>query len=84
MKKLEQLVGKDKVSIQQCQRLAEDLGHDKMTFDLVGPKGRIRCKWLDAYFGMFQQVGKDEGKFMMASELEFMDGIHCENLAVSD
>lgn len=78
---LEAIVGLKKLTINQCQELAKDVGYDKATFDLVGPKGRKPCKWLDAYMGMFQIDG-DKG-FVMVHQLQFVSDLWCENLRVS-
>ena len=52
-----------------CQRKAErDGSFDTATFTLSGPNGSFKCKWLDAYFGLFQVEGK-EG-FLMAGDCE--------------
>jgi len=68
------------ININQCQELAKRIGFDCTEFDLVGPTGRIKCKWLDSYLGIFE-VGKEYG-FMMASQIQFADDIHCENIRV--
>ena len=52
-----------------CQRKAQkDGAFDSATFVLNGPTGSLKCRWLDAYFGMFTVEGH-EG-FMMASDCE--------------
>jgi hypothetical protein len=78
MSGLEAIVGLEKLTIQQCQRLAEKAGFDSATFDLCGPKGKLKAKWLDAYMGMFQVEGSDG--FMMTRQLEFNPDVWCENL----
>jgi len=75
---LERLVGLDKLSILQCQQLAKDVSFDSATFDLCGPKGRMPCKWLDAYMGLFQIDGS-EG-FVMVSQIQYLPDVWCENL----
>ena len=75
---VEALVGLEKLSIQQCQSMAQDVGFDSATFDLCGPKGRLKAKWLDAYFGMFQIEGNEN--FVMAKQFEFAPDVWCENL----
>ncbi len=73
---------KDKFSLLECEQLAKDLdAHDSMTFDLVGPKGRVSAKWLDAYFGFFMIDGQ-EG-FNSVSQFQYATDIHCENLQPS-
>lgn len=52
-----------------CQRKAKrDGAFNTATFTLIGPGGSFKCKWLDAYFGMFEIEGQ-EG-FVMASDCE--------------
>lgn len=52
-----------------CQRKAQrDGAFDSATFTLNGSSGSLKCKWLDAYFGMFQIEGQDG--FVMVSALE--------------
>lgn len=63
----------------ECQKLAQDIGYDSATFDLVGPIGSTHCKWLDAYFGFFQIVGKESEGFLSVNDL-LNAKVHCENL----
>ena len=69
------------MSILQCQKLAEDMGYDSATFDLVGPRGTLKCQWLDAYFGMFRIEGRGDG-FFMVSDFQYVPDLRCENLKV--
>ena len=70
---------KDKFTIRECEALAKHLdAFDKMTFDLVGPTGRLSARWLDAYMGLFQIDGLDG--FSMVSQFQYTPDIHCENL----
>ena len=66
------------ITLTACERRAQDdNASDKATFDLVGPLGRLHCRWLDAYFGMFVEVGSDKGVFMVR---DFdLPGIFVEN-----
>ena len=67
-----------KMTLTACERQAkDDNASDKATFDLVGPLGRMHCKWLDAYFGMFVEVGNDKGAFMVR-DFDIPD-LHVEN-----
>lgn len=75
---IEQLVGLEKMNILQCQELAKDVGFDSATFDLCGPSGCLKAKWLDAYFGFFQIEGQ-EG-FMTVQSFQFNPDIYCVNL----
>ena len=74
---LEAIVGLERMTINQCERLAKDLGTNA-TFDLCGPKGKIKAKWLDAYMGLFQIEGS-EG-FVMTRQFEMRPDVWCENL----
>jgi len=78
---IEQLVGLEKMSIQQCESLAKKFDYDGATFDLCGPKGKLKCKWLDAYMGIFQI--EDSKGFNMTSQFEFNPNMWCENLMPS-
>lgn len=75
---LEAIVGLEKMTINQCQELAKDMDFDGATFDLCGPKGKLPCKWLDAYMGLFVINGA-EG-FNMVSQFQFRPDVWCENL----
>ncbi|WP_217589788.1 hypothetical protein [Burkholderia sp. GbtcB21] len=69
----------DQMTLERCERLAkDDDAYNCATFDLVGPGGTFKCRWIDAYFGMFQ-MGDDNKHFVMASELYDIPGIHVEN-----
>lgn len=63
------------MDIYACARLAQKDGYDKATFDLVGPNGRLKCRWVDAYFGMFIPEGQDG--FLMENQVP--EGFYCEN-----
>ena len=66
-----------KMTLTACERRAkDDRAYDTATFDLVGPIGRLHCRWLDAYFGAFVEVGK-EG-FYIVSDFDLPE-IHVEN-----
>jgi len=77
---LEILTGNEKLSILQCEAMAKEIGFDKTTFDLVGPTGRLKCKWLDAYMGMFHIIG--ERTFMVTKQIQYISDIHCENISI--
>lgn len=73
------LFSKNKFSIAECENLAKDLdAFNKMEFDLVGPTGRVRCRWDDAYYGIFSIVGKSGA--LMTSQFKYVGDVHCENL----
>jgi hypothetical protein len=65
------------MNILQCQKKAQTLQFCGATFDLVGPGGRIKCRWLDAYMGLF--IGEGEKGFWHADDFDAPD-IRCENL----
>lgn len=76
---LEKIMGLEKMSILQGQELAKDIGFNSATFNLCGPKGKIPCKWLDAYFGMFC-TEDDPDHFMMVKEFKFNPDVWCTDL----
>lgn len=57
------------MNLYQAQRHAEDNGHDSEEFTAFFPTGPRRCKWLDAYFGMFTIEGFDDG-FVMVRQID--------------
>lgn len=71
----------EKMTIEQCQKLAQENGYNCATFDLFGPAGRIKCKWLDAYFGMFLCPHDSKG-FTRISQLSGLP-VYCENFNAS-
>jgi hypothetical protein len=77
---VEQLLGLPKMTIQQCQLVAKRLGFDTTTFDLCGPKGKLKAKWLDAHLGMFQT--EDSKGFMMVNQWALAPDVWCENVMV--
>lgn len=79
---LERLLGKDSVSILQCQDLAKNAGFDSMPFELHGPKGMKKAKWLDAYMGLFEIEGL-EG-FVHIKDFKYIADITCKNLGVEE
>jgi hypothetical protein len=81
---LENLVGLDKLSILQCQELAKDVGYDSATFDLVGPNGVLKAKWLDAYFGLFEIQGEGSDGFLTVQQFQYIPDIYCINLMPKD
>lgn len=65
------------LSLYDCQRIAEDNGYDSLKFKIHINSKIIECKWLDAYFGMFQIIGK-EGFFTVNDMLQLYPEIKCE------
>ena len=66
-----------KMSINDCARKAEDIGFESATFDLCGPNGKVKAKWLDSYMGLFQIQGTSG--YNTVRQFENFD-IWCENL----
>lgn len=69
------------VTINQAQRIAKDMVQagtepKNLHFDLVGPTGRITCKWLDPFIGLFQRLGS--GGFLRVAEFEMLPDVHVE------
>jgi hypothetical protein len=69
-----------KISLIECREMAKEIGFDSCHFDLVGPKGKIKAKWLDAYLGLLQ-IDKQKG-FIMSNQLRFFNDLWCENIHV--
>jgi len=57
------------MNLYQCQKWAEKNGFDKAEFYADFPIGRKKCRWLDAYFGMFEIPGLTDG-FMMVKDVD--------------
>lgn len=72
------LMAKSEVHLLVCEALAKALNAgNRMTFDLVGPNGRFRCRWIDAHYGIFERIG---GGALHVKAFQFVSDIHCENL----
>jgi hypothetical protein len=71
---------KAKMSILECEAVAKDLEQPNMSFDLVGPKGRFQCRWMDPHYGIFERVG-EPGTYH-TKQFQYAADIHCENLGV--
>ena len=72
------ITAKSQFHILECEALAKALGaYNKMTFDLVGPKGSFQCRWVDAHYGIFERL---DGGSMHVKGFQFVPDIHCENL----
>ena len=59
------------MNLYQCQKWAETNGFDSCEFYADFPIGKKKCRWLDAYFGMFQIPEIDDG-FMMVKDIDKM------------
>lgn len=71
----------EKITILQCEELAQECAFDGSTFDLCGPTGRRKAKWLDAYMGLFEIEGING--FLMAKDFSFAPDVWCENFTVN-
>ena len=58
------------MNLYQCQKHAESNGFDSLEFIAHFPAGAKKCKWLDAYFGMFEVEGMDG--FVMTKDIDKM------------
>lgn len=67
------LLARRRFHILECEALAKELGNG--SFDLVGPTGRFRCRWVDPHYGIFEKLDDPHGK-----AFQFIADIHCENL----
>jgi hypothetical protein len=77
------LMHKTTMSIIECQHLAKDMElSTKMTFELVGPKGRKSCKWLDAYCGLFEMEGFTDSFHIR--QFQYAWDVHVENVAAEE
>ncbi len=41
------------MNLYQCEERAKEIGYDKAQFVAMFPAGPMRCRWLDAYMGLF-------------------------------
>ena len=68
----------NEMNIYQCQKYAEKNGFDSVEFTAHFPVGPTHCKWLDAYFGLFKIVGRDDG-FLSTNEIDdIFPDLKCE------
>lgn len=86
---LSQLLGDNnaKMNLHQCARVAKDLVRDgtqanTITFEIVGPKGRVPCRWIDPHLGFFKMADSD--KFTRVVDVEMYHSLHIENVAVDE
>lgn len=75
---IEKALGFENMNILQCQALAKKIGFDSTAFDLVGPKGRMKAKWIDAYLGLFKVEGQNG--FIMVNDVQLIPDLYCENI----
>lgn len=75
------LAGRSKFHILEVEALAKELGvANKMTFDLVGPRGSMPCRWTDAHYGIFERTDRPDAAAFHTRQFQFVGDIHCENL----
>jgi hypothetical protein len=75
------LAGKSQFHILECEALAKELGvGNRMTFDIVGPKGRMPCRWTDAHYGIFERTDQPDDAAFHTKQFQFVADVHCENL----
>lgn len=58
------------MNIYQCQKWAKDNGFNTAEFYADFLLGQMKCKWLDAYFGMFMIPEISNKEFMMVSQID--------------
>jgi hypothetical protein len=75
------MVQKDKFHILEVEALCKALGK-KIAFDLAGPKGNFRCRFMDPFYGIFEKV--DGRQSFHVKQFVFISDVHCENLEVED
>jgi len=58
------------MTLVECQKKAKE-GDDKFEFRLVTISGTLLCRWLDAWYGMFEIIekGKESNGFIMTTQL---------------
>jgi hypothetical protein len=70
-----------KASINDCERLAQDTdSFDTATFEIVGPSGRVKARWRDAYMGILEIEG--QSGFCMSRDFDRPD-FWCENFSAA-
>jgi hypothetical protein len=85
---VEKMAGLKPFTMAECRLMAKEILHNTWDhgdgklaeFELVGPLGRKKCKWLDPGLGFFEIEGMN-GCFM-DRDFELMPHIHCENIKV--
>lgn len=67
-----------------CQREAKKIGFDTAVFEIEAPSGVLKCKWIDAYFGLFKidKPGMDKGFITVQQMVEMLPELTCRNLHV--
>ena len=68
------------MNLYQCEKYAQKNGFDSVEFIAIFPAGPKKCRWLDAYFGMFQIDGLGDGFVMTRNIDEMFPDLVCEPL----
>jgi hypothetical protein len=58
------------MNLHQCQAWAETNGFDSAEFYADFPAGKMKCKWLDAYYGMFSIPNVIDDGFLMVKDID--------------
>ena len=66
------------MNLYQCQKYAEKNGFDSVEFYADFPVGKKKCKWLDAYFGMFIVEGLGDGFLSVRDIDEMFPRLECQ------
>lgn len=66
------------MDLYECERRAKEEGFETATFDLNTPGGVKKCRWLDAYFGLFEIVGL-KGCLSTAAVMREYPYVTCSN-----
>lgn len=74
------LFAMDKFSVHQCEIIAKEFDGDSVEFDLVGPTGRVPCRWLDPHMGVFLAHPGEPNQTMMTTRACAFAEAHCENI----
>ena len=69
-----------RMSILQCQIVAKQARPMDTTFVLVGPTGRLRCRWLDPFLGFITVEGHDG--CITCTRLAMAHDLHVENVEI--
>jgi hypothetical protein len=73
----------ERMTIDECQAKAKASGaFDRAEFDFVGPGGRTKAAWLDAYLGAFVLDGAIG--FSMVEDVKAFPNIYCENFRIPE
>jgi hypothetical protein len=75
------MVQKDKFHILEVEVLCKALGK-KLAFDITGPKGSFRCRFVDPHYGIFEKINSEQ--ILHVKQFVFISDVHCENLEVED